>query len=128
MIRQRTVTEYRVISTRDGGIVSEKRYGSMGAVRDRIGRLTSREPWRFYGHEADRQRDGEELVCCLDNGECGCGGDTLRERADRERMALPALVSITVQRRTVTRTAWEEIERPAVPVGVPTRDEGEVSA
>lgn len=123
----RTVTEYRVISTREGGVVSDKRYGSIGAVRDRIGRLTSPEPWRFYGCEADRQKAPDEYVCCAGTryDECNCGGDTMKSKADSERAQYPPIVSIKVQKRSVTRTAWEDAETPDIPVFVPERDDEE---
>lgn len=123
-MKQRTCTEYLVVSTREGGIVTRKRYGSMKAVTDRIGRLTSDEPWRFYGSDADRQRDPDAYVCCAGTvyDECACGGDTVKEKAEAERAELPPVQSVVVKRRTVTRTTWEPID---VEVDVKQQQTGE---
>lgn len=122
---QRTVTEYRVRSTRDG-TVSDKRYGSLKSVRDRIGRLTHPEPWRFWGSESDRQRGPDEYVCCGGTryDECNCGGKTLRQDTDDKRAELPPVDSIEVSKRTVTRTAWENMDAPALEPGTARAQKG----
>ncbi len=64
----RTIIEYLVMSirivTRDDGTVvhqtTKKHYRSLKAVDGRIGRLTSPEPWRYFGSMADRERSGDE--------------------------------------------------------------------
>lgn len=107
-MKVRTVTEYRVVSTRrvidpegrEYDQRTEKRYASLLRVRDRIGILTSDEPWRFFGSKEDRQRDGDESE----------GGLTLRQETAERRKDLPPIVSVTVQKRTVTRTTWEPCE------------------
>jgi len=107
-MKTRTVTVYRVISVRADGGRKVKSYQSMTAVQDRVGRLSSPEPWRFWGGNMERNREGDELVCCS-GYECGCGGQTLAQHCAEERAKLPALVSIAVEKRQVTRTSWEAV-------------------
>jgi len=114
----RTNTEYRVISTRAGGIVTDKRYHSLKAVNDRIGRLTSPEPWRFYGSARERQRAGDELACCYGR-ECGCDGLSLQEASDEKRKELPPIESIRVETRTVTRSKWTAVDIAVASPGLP---------
>lgn len=111
----RTRTQWRVICTREGGQRSVKTFGSLKAVLDRVGMLTSPEPWRFFGSESERQREGTEYVCCAGTryDECGCGGLTLAEDTVQRRKDLPPIVSVTVQKRQVTRTPWELHDEPA---------------
>jgi hypothetical protein len=104
--RQRTRTQYRMLSTRACGTVSERRYFSRAAVERRLRLLTSDEPWRVYD-----DRDGDELACC--KGEpwrdgCGCGGHTLREIAEAKRASLPPLVSVRVETRQVITSVWTD--------------------
>lgn len=103
--KDRTTTQYRVVSLREDGTKTVKTYAHLKAVKDRIGRLTSAEPWRFYGSDAERQRDGSDLECC-DGRECGCGGQTVKEASDGQRSGLTPVVSVEVSTRRVTRTAW----------------------
>ena len=124
-MKTRTVTEYRVTSTREGGHRKHKRYLSLAGVRDRIGILTSPEPWRFWGNEDDRERAASDFICCAGTryDQCDCGGLTLAEATAQRRAELPPLVSIRVQRRQVTRTAWEDVELEAAHLVVTPRRE-----
>lgn len=106
-----TYTEYRVLSSRVGYGVTDKRYRSLKHVNDRIGRLTSPEPWRFYGSEEDRQRSGDDYNCCAGTryDECSCGGFTVAQHAAEQRKGLPPIEWITVSSRLVTRHPWIEL-------------------
>lgn len=106
--KARTRTQFRVLSKREGyNDPKEKLFASLKRAKDRIGILTSDEPWRFYGNESERQRDGGELLCCPGHYECGCGGATVAEEAAFRRKDLPKLEWVRLERRTITTTPWE---------------------
>lgn len=119
--KAKVYTEYRVLSSRVGNGVTDKRYGSLKAVADRIGRLTSPEPWRFYGSASQRLRGPNDLACCAGtyHDECSCGGYTIQQKSDEERRILPALEWVRVEVRTVVRSPWVAVgEKPlSVPAG-----------
>ena len=105
----RTVTEWRVLSSR-AGTVKEKRYRTLRAVERRIGLLTSDEPWRFYGDKKTRDAEPNDYLCCgggYPDRPCGCGGETYAEHAAKERAQYPPLEWVKVEKRLVTTTAWE---------------------
>lgn len=106
--KAKVYTEYRVLSSRVGNGVTDKRYASLKAVADRIGRLTSPEPWRFYGSNSQRLRGPDDLACCAGtyHDQCNCGGLTMRQKSDDERRILPPLEWIRVEVRTVVRSPW----------------------
>ena len=111
-MRERAVTEYRVISERESrhsehNFRIDKRYRSKKAVADRIGRLTAAEPWRYYGSQKDRERGPSDLVCCS-GYECSCGGQTLSQQTDDLRKELPPLTSVRVQKRQIVYSPWVE--------------------
>ena len=121
-VKTRTVTEYRVVSTRADQAPKVKRYRSMPAVRDRVGRLMSPEPWRFFGAALDRKRDADDLLCCTGGHGCGCGGETVREHYAAERAPLPVLESVRVEKRQVTVTAWEATDMPNITLAPEVED------
>lgn len=107
----RTLTEYRVLTVRQGNAVKEKRYRSMKHVMKRINILTSDEPWRFYGDAWTREKGPDDYVCCAGTryDECNCGGMTMREDTAERRKNLPPIESIRVEARTITTTPWVEV-------------------
>ena len=115
--KSRAMVRYRLTWQRTGEHgpqIKSKSFGSMATVGNHIGLLMSAEPWRFFGTAEDRQRDGDELMCC--NGrECGCGGETVREHAMAGRAHLPPVDWVKVERRTVTFTPWTAWPLPPVP-------------
>lgn len=104
----RTVTEYRVLSCRGEGWVTEKRLRSLKAVERRINILTADEPWRFFSDARVRLKGPDDLVCCpgRPQDECGCGGLTMAEDTAQKRKDLPPLQWIRVEARTITTTPW----------------------
>lgn len=109
----RTIIEYRVISERDGCTPTVKKYRSVRGMQARLGRLTSPEPWRFWGSARDRQREGNSFYCC-DGYDCGCGGETLKQHCDAERKDLPPMKCISVDQRVMTTTAWSACDAVTV--------------
>lgn len=109
--RPRVVTRYRLTWGRRGGQVKSRTFIALKSVEQRIGLLTSDEPWRFFGTADDRERDGDQLMCCdgSPHRECGCGGVTVREHAMAARKALPPVEWVKVEKRAVTFTPWETV-------------------
>lgn len=112
MAKMRTVTEYRLLIQRTGNSRKDWRTRSLKSLANRIGLLTSPEPWRFYGSRDERERDGDELACCRGEA-CGCGGLTVREQALAPRENLPQIESLYVEKRQITTTTWEPCELSA---------------
>ena len=114
---QRTRTQYCVVSKREGNNVKRKTFFLLKLVMDRVGILTSPEPWRFYGPESDREREATEYACCAGTryDECNCGGLTLAEETAEKRKTLPPIEWVRVEQRTITTTPW--VERQDVIVG-----------
>jgi hypothetical protein len=91
------------------GPVRRKR-SNMAAIR-KVVTLLGPEPWNAYIEPGD---DADSFRCCS-GWECGCGGQTYRTeamayRAQKYPHGLPAIESVKVFKRTVTRTAWEPQE------------------
>jgi hypothetical protein len=94
----------------EGFFTKEKRFGSRKRAYDRIGIMTSDEPWRYFGTKADRAREGTEVACC-DGEDCGCAGKTLAEDSKERRSKFGRVLWIRVSKRVVTRTAWEPVDQ-----------------
>ena len=120
-MKQRTVTEYRLLVQRTGNAVKDTRSRSLKAVERRVGILMSPEPWRFYGDRETRQKGPDDYFCCAGtyHDQCGCGGATMREETEARRKDLPAIEWIRLQKRQVVITSWEPcdvpIPNPAIP-------------
>jgi hypothetical protein len=112
----RTRTQYSVVSQRTGNAVKRKTVGSLKAAKDRVGIMTSDEPWRFYGTDSEREREGTEYACCAGTryDECACGGLTLAEQAKATREPLPPLEWVRIEQRTITTTKWQEVPASGV--------------
>jgi hypothetical protein len=106
--------EYLVTWQRDGWEPRSKRFASKKRAYDRVGIMTSDQPWRHWGSRFDRARSGDDQVCCM-NQECSCGGATLAEDAATRREKFPPLLWIRVERRLVTRYAWEPVDDAEIP-------------
>lgn len=120
-MKQRTVTEYRLLVQRTGNAVKDWRARSMKAVERRIGLLTSPEPWRFYGDRENRSKGPDDYFCCAGtyHNQCGCGGSTMRQEAELKRKDLPPIEWIRLERRQITTTPWESCEAPTPKVMYP---------
>jgi hypothetical protein len=101
-----TRVEFLVSWQREGLAETSKRFGSKKRAMDRIGIMTSDEPWRHFGSVFERTRTADELTV----KQLEKGGEyqimTLREEADARRQGMPKLEWVAVERRYVTRTAW----------------------
>jgi len=85
--------EYRVIWQREGGVQQVRRYAGEKGARVRYGLLTSDEPWKLLGFEAD------DRVCCT-GYHCDCGGETFKQKTARIRLEGP-LKFARIEARTV---------------------------
>lgn len=68
--------EYRVVWQREGRAQQVKRYAKEKGAEMRYQLLTSAEPWKLIGQEAN------DWVCCS-GSECGCGGETYATKTKR---------------------------------------------
>jgi hypothetical protein len=100
--------QYSVVSKREGCNVKRKTFASIKRAEDRVGLLTSPEPWRFYGDEDERKRAGTDCRCCAGTryDECNCGGQTLIEYTAEARKNLPTLEWTRIEQRFITTTPW----------------------
>lgn len=100
--------EYRVVWKRSGQHRKSKRFATLKAAERRV-RLLGPEPWTAF------DRDPDEPWCCnLDNRQCACDGETLREKLLRQRAegnghgddsgGMPAVVEIRIESRPMG--AW----------------------
>lgn len=115
--KQRTRTQYSVVSKREGCNLKRKTFASLKRAQDRFGLLTSPEPWRFYGDESERERAGTDYQCCAGTryDECACGGQTLIEYTAEARKNLPTLVWVRIEQRTISTTPWTPTSEPILP-------------
>ena len=106
----RTVVEWRVTWQRDSWAQKSKTFFSEAKARDKVGVLTSDEPWKFFGSSTDRERTGDDMVYCYELSR----EMSLRDECARRRGKYPPIVSVRIDRREVTRTPWEMVDS-AVP-------------
>lgn len=99
--------EYRVVYQREGHRRKAKRYATLRGAERLLAILTSDEPWRAW----DPNAGPDDLVCCRGHM-CGCGGETQRERSDRERATIPALEFVRIESRSVGEWAPVPQEKP----------------
>lgn len=98
--------EFRVTVQRAGCAPKVKRLRSRRGLRRYLTLLGPR-PWEAFG------KTPEAYACCS-GWECGCGGRTMREDAETRRANLPALESVRVESREVTRAPWQTFEAPEI--------------
>ena len=94
-----TFTQYRLSWKRAENKVKHKKYRSMKPVNRMLALLTSPEPWVALGEEPD------DRACCS-GYECGCGGETVRERELKRREGLPPIEWVKITKRIVKQTDW----------------------
>lgn len=89
--------EYRVVWKREGLRPKRKRYVSR-AKAERFMLLFGPEPWRVYS-----KKDPDAYECCPGTAhyECGCGGLTVREAAERARDGQPKIEYLRLDVREV---------------------------
>lgn len=92
--------EYRLVTKREGQDPRVRIYRTLKGAQRRL-LLYGPEPWLFWGKGPDG------LVCC-DGWECGCGGDTYRERTAQIREHCPALECARIEQRRVS--SWKPVE------------------
>jgi hypothetical protein len=108
----------RECESEEGFYVKEKRFGSRARAYDRVGLMTSDEPWRYFGSKSDRARNGDDFVCCGGGKTyepCSCEGKTLAEDSKERREKFGRLLWVRVSKRVVTRTAWEPVDQVTMP-------------
>lgn len=99
-----SATHFRVVWKREGMTRAKvKRYVHRKSAERLMNILTSPEPWKFYREPME----ADELFCCSGshNGsyyECGCGGLTVRQQAEKEYGDLPPLEFVRIETRTVS--------------------------
>lgn len=90
--------EYRVVWQRKGRIQQVRRYATEKGARMRYAFLTSDEPWKLLGYEAN------DYVCCT-GAACVCSGETFQQKTARVESAAP-LKFARVEARTIGE--WKE--------------------
>lgn len=95
--------EFRVVWKRDGQRQKIRRYSSRTGALRRLNLLTSDEPWKWYS----KPRNPDDYYCCPGgpSWECGCGGQTVRQFAQRFRDDLPELEYARIDSRKISE--WE---------------------
>lgn len=84
-------SEWRVTWKRVGCRSKLKRFGSR-LTAEKFTTLFGPEPWTHKGKGPD------DLVCCAGR-ECGCGGQTYREKSEEQRSRQPGLEYVRLQAR-----------------------------
>lgn len=90
--------EYRVIWQREGRVQQVRRYAKEKGARMRYELLTGAEPWKLLGYKAS------DYVCCAGT-ECGCGGETFKQKTERINAETPLKIA-RLEVRTVGD--WQE--------------------
>jgi hypothetical protein len=98
--------EYRVVWKREGLRRKARRYARLASAERHLNMLTSDEPWRFYPEPVD---DPDERCC--DGRECGCYGETERQRVEAMRAEMPPMEYARIETRPVGE--WSEASAPA---------------
>ena len=75
-----------------------KRYVKLEAAKRYIRILTSPEPWKEFG------KDANELECC-DGHECACGGLTVKQFHDEKYAGMSPIEFVRLEKREVGK--WE---------------------
>lgn len=93
--------QYRVIWQRVDGVQLIKNYATLKGAERRYGVLTGDEAHCFAEHDPD------ERVCCSGH-ECGCGGETYRQRHERLNRELSPLKYIRLESRPIGN--WKPVK------------------
>lgn len=98
MSEVKTKTQYKLCWKRKGLNEKRKLYWSERAAKNRI-TLMGPEPWKAL------DLDPDSYACCS-GGDCGCGGETVREYMLRSRGDMPPLEYASIESREVSMGAW----------------------
>lgn len=95
--------EWRVVWKRVGNRRKAKRFAGRASA-ERFMVLFGPEPWNYYLKPGE---DADTLMCCS-GYQCGCGGETYRQRSDYQRARQPGLEYVRLESRA--RLPWDAEE------------------